>query len=215
MKHVADVRMRRRGLDLRIGVAVLFMLLAGIAGPGAAAAAPATDIPPPIFVGGRAVHEPAIVVDGHVLVPVRGVFETLDARVSYLPPRVVVVRKNNVVVAGLLVGSRHAVVQNRPHMLGVAPLRRGGHVYVPLRVVAEIVGATVTYVNHPRIVDIHVPAEALADTPQALPPAGPPSDIAPPLWAVGVVGVVVVAFGAECFRRLTLVLVAKRTRISR
>jgi hypothetical protein len=194
------------------GVAALALLVLGIARP---AAASPPDAPPPIFVGGRAVHQPAIVQGGHLLVPVRGIFETLNARVSYTAPRVVVVRKNGVVVAGLLVGSRHAVVQNRPHLLAVAPLRVGGRVYVPLRVVAEIVGATVTYVSRPRIVDIHVPAEALADDPQQLPPGGPPMDVAPPVWAVVGVGVIVLAFGAECFRRLTLLLAAKRRRSSR
>lgn len=180
-----------------------------------AASAARADGPPPIFVGGRLVHQPAFMEGSHVLVPVRGVFEALHATVAYTPPRIVVVRKDGAVIAGLVVDRRHAIVNNEPRMLSVAPVRHGGRIYVPLRAIAEIAGANVAYSRNPRLIDIRLPNGELTARPVAdqEPPA--PLETAPPVWALGTVGAVVFAFALECLRRLVLLVGAKRTRAPR
>jgi hypothetical protein len=173
------------------------------------ASAARRQTPPPIFVGGRLIRQPAILEHGHLLVPVRGIFEALHASVTYTPPRIVVVRKYETVVAGLEIDRKHAVVYNRPRTLSVAPIRRHGHVYVPLRAVAEIAGAVVTYSKRPRLVDIRMPNDELVVAPQR--PAEAPDD-GPPLWALGAIGGVVAAFLLECMRRVWVLLRARRMR---
>jgi hypothetical protein len=203
----AEIAMRGRIVEGRSGPAVVGLALAIFAGqlPVAADA----DTAPPIYVGGRAVHERAIMHRGHVLVPVRGVFEALHADVSYTPPRVVVVRKHGAVVAGLLIGRFHAILNNRARHITVAPIRQNDRVYVPLRLVAEILGATVTYESHPRLISIHVPVEELAVAPPP-PPVLPSPEPWPPMWLVGVFGSLVIALAFESFRRLTGALAARR-----
>jgi hypothetical protein len=194
-----------------VGLSVAFAAACVLCAVHPAVAAHRRQIPPPIFVAGQLVRQPALLEHGHLLVPVRGVFEALHASVDYVPPRIVVVRRNGTVVAGLEIDRKHAVVYNRPRTLGVAPIRRAGRVYVPLRAVAEIAGATVTYSKRPRLVDIRVPNDELVVVPQ-LPAAlitPPPAD-GPPLWAFGAIGVVLLAFGAECVRRIAILARAKR-----
>ena len=158
--------------------------------------------PPPIFVGGQFIRQHAVEDEhGHVLVPVRGVFEAFGASVAYTPPRIVVVRKNGVVVAGLVVGRYSAIVGNRPRYLAAAPIRRGGRVYVPLRSIAEIAGASVSYSRNPRLVDIRVPNNELAVSPGRDTSDVPP-DPAVPLWASVLAGAVVLVFLIEFSRRL-------------
>jgi hypothetical protein len=170
-------------------------------------------MPPPIFVGGQLIRQPALLEHGHLLVPVRGIFEALHASVEYTPPRIVVVRRNGTIVAGLEINRKHAVVYNRPHTLSVAPIRRGGRVYVPLRAVAEIAGATVTYSKRPRLVDIRVPNDELVVVPEvAAEPVVPPSNEAPPLWVLAAVGVIFLALVAEIVRRVAILAREKRAR---
>jgi hypothetical protein len=194
-----------------VGLGFFLVVACVLCGPQPASAAHRRQAPPPIFVAGQLVHQPAILDRGHLLVPVRGVFEALHASVDYTPPRIVVVRRNGTVVAGLEIDREHAVVYNRPRTLSAAPVRHGDRVYVPLRAVAEIAGATVTYASHPRLVDIRVPNDELVEVPQ-LPAAltTPPPDETPPLWAIGAVGVVLLALGAECVRRIVILSRAQR-----
>lgn len=158
---------------------------------------------PPIFVGGQFIRQHAVDDGaGHVLVPIRGVFEALGASVVYTPPRIVVVRKNEAVIAGLVVGRRTAVVANRRQYLDVAPIRLGGRIYVPLRGIAEIAGATVRYSSQPRLVDIRIPQNDLAArVPVPREPVVPP-DPELPLWAYIAIGALVLMFLLELGRRL-------------
>lgn len=169
--------------------------------------APATAVlPPPIFVGGEFIREHAIQDDrGHLLVPVRGVFEAFHASVTYTPPRFVVVRKNGAVIAGLIVGRRHALVGSSPRNLPAAPIRRNGRVYVPLRIIAEIAGANVIYSPKPRLVDIRLPHNELTvNAPANGPVETPPEPVTPP-WGYALVGASLLAFVLELGRRLVAV----------
>jgi uncharacterized protein (TIGR02271 family) len=117
-----------------------------------------SDAAPPVFVGGRKIAAAAIVDRGRLLVPVRGVFEGIGADVQFSPPKFVVVRKDGAVIAAFILDRARAVVGHESVVLDVAPIRRDGRVYVPLRVVAEAAGATVAYSNQPP--SVHIRADA-------------------------------------------------------
>jgi hypothetical protein len=162
---------------------------------------------PPIFVGGGFIRQHALEdARGHLLVPVRGVFEAFGASVTYTPPRFVVVRKDGAVIAGLIVASTHAVVGNRPRMLAVAPIRRGGRIYVPLRAIAEIAGASVVYSANPRVVDIRLPNRTLSAPPSVVDTAAGSADSVIPSWSYGLVGIAVLGLILELCRQLAVVM---------
>lgn len=182
-------------------------LLGGVLGLAAVSVSSiAAAQPPPIFVGGQYIRQAAIEDDrGHLLVPVRGVFEAFGAVVAYTPPRIVVVRKNGAVIAGLIVGRHNAVVANRPRYLDAAPLRLAGRIYVPLRGIAEIAGASVHYSTKPRLVDIRLPNNDLAFALPGRPTAEIPPDPALPLWAYALVALIVLGFLIELGRRIAAI----------
>ncbi len=176
------------------------LLLAGLLlSQGPATAAELSAGAPPVYVGGRYIATPAIMHGGHVFVPVRGFFEALRAVVQYTPPHIVVVRKGGRVIAGLVVDRRHAVVANRAQLLAATPIRQNGRVYVPLRVIAELAGATVAYSGQPAAIDIRVPAGPIGPPPTVA-PAPVPEETTAPLWAMVLVGLLVAAFLVECLR---------------
>jgi hypothetical protein len=180
------------------------------------AAAPAIAAEaPPIFVGGSFIRQHAIDDGhGHVLVPVRGVFEALHAEVSYTPPRYVVVRKDGSVVAGLIIGRTHALVGNRPRMLPVAPQRRDGRLYVPLRVIAEIAGADVRYSANPRLVDIRLPYRAPAVAADVDRDNDDSANDGIPLWCFALVGFAGLALIIELGRQISIVVRVRARRSS-
>jgi hypothetical protein len=143
------------------------------------------------------------------------VFEALHAGVFYTPPRIVVVRKDGAVVAGLVVDRQHAVVNNKPRNLSVAPVRHGGRIYVPLRAIAEIAGANVVYSTNPRLIDIRLPNGELTAPRTPVHDPGPPPENGPPVWALSIIGTVVFAFALECLRRFVLLVGARRARAPR
>jgi hypothetical protein len=196
-----------------VGAGLGFVLAAACALCGLhPASAARLEVPPPIFVGGQPIRQPALLRHGHLLVPVRGMFEALHADVEYTAPRIVVVRRNGTVVAGLVIDRRHAVVYNHPRNLSAAPVRHGGRVYVPLRAVAEIAGASVTYLTNPRLVDIRVPNDELVVAPPRPELPVSATEDGPPLWVLGSIGAIVLVFAAECVRRCLIILRAGRTR---
>lgn len=137
---------------------------------------------PAVYVGARKISTPAFVDQRQLFVPLRGVFEAIGASVEFTAQRFVVIRKDGVVIAAFILDRTHAIVGNRAVDLDAAPTRRGGRVYVPLRVVAEAAGATVAYTSRPSAVHIRqVGAVASA--------AGVPTLFEPPAtgrWRMGV-----------------------------
>ncbi len=97
-----------------------------------------------LAVGLASAQEPTGVYAGNtVLVPMRSVFEWLGASVTYKGGHIKAVRGGRSVA--LQVGSRQATVGGQPLELAAAPALRGGTTYVPLRFVAESMGASVAY----------------------------------------------------------------------
>lgn len=101
---------------------------------------------------------------GTVLVPLRGVLEKLDATVSYdhQDARIDIVRGSQRIM--LRPGSREAVVDVELHQLKSAPRLMQGHVYLPLRDIAELFGYEVNWAPATRTVSIGSPGPHFFDT---------------------------------------------------
>jgi hypothetical protein len=89
-----------------------------------------------------------------MFVPVRGVFEKLNAAVTYTPPRTVVARKASAELVQLALGSRTATVNGATRPLQTAPFMSGSRIFVPLRLISEAAGAAVAYSATPQAVRI-------------------------------------------------------------
>ncbi len=128
-----------------------------------------------VYVDGQIVNfdVPPNVIQGRVLVPLRGVFERLGATVDYdaKTQHIVAVRGEQTVE--LTLGSRQARLNGKPALLDVAAFTIGDRTMVPLRFISESLGASVQWVEASRVILIGstggVPAQPAAG--QAPPPA--------------------------------------------
>jgi|GEM_PF-6433270 len=131
--------MRRRLVSVLAGLA---LLVAAGASPGAA------EVPIRVFVHGEQVHFPdqePIVVSDRTLVPVRAVFESIGAEVTWDSDarRVTVSWTGN--QAAVFIGSTTAWVNGSRRTLDVAPRIVGDRTMVPLRFLAEALGLKVEW----------------------------------------------------------------------
>lgn len=89
--------------------------------------------------------QPPVRIGGSLVVPLRGIFEALQAEVNYSrATRSIRANKGNTVVE-LTLGSREARINGRPIFLDVAADTIGGSTMVPLRFVSEALGAEVKW----------------------------------------------------------------------
>jgi hypothetical protein len=112
---------------------------------------------------------------GRVFVPLRGIFERLGAGVVYSAGTINATKGSTTV--SLHIGSTQATVNGQPQTLDVAPFIVGATTYVPLRFIAQSLGANVGYDNGTRVVSITL-AQQLP--PQPAPPPRPPRPPLPP-----------------------------------
>jgi hypothetical protein len=102
-------------------------------------------------------------VDGRVLVPLRGIFESLNASVLWDgAARTVTAMKGNKEIL-LFVGQRNAKVDGIDVMLDTPAQIIGGATMVPLRFVSEALGAGVKYEPSTQLVAINLDADAGAE----------------------------------------------------
>jgi Copper amine oxidase N-terminal domain len=87
--------------------------------------------------------QPPIVQAGRVFVPLRGVFEQLGASVVYANGRINATGRGRTV--SLTIGSTAALVDGQPTTLDVAPFVVGSRTLVPLRFIAQSLGASVNW----------------------------------------------------------------------
>ena len=101
-----------------------------------------------VFIDGRLVNfdVPPTIIQGRVLVPLRGIFEQLGATVDYdaRTQHIVAIRGGQTVE--LTVGSRQARVNNTSSLLDVPAFTINGRTMVPLRFISESLGAGVQWV---------------------------------------------------------------------
>lgn len=143
-----------------------------------------------VTIAGRPAHARAIVVRGRVLLPFRAVFAGLGAQVSYDPQGRVVVARTSRTRLQMAIGARYAFVDGRRVALDVVPRIVGSQTYVPLRFVAQALGASVRYDAATHSVSI-VPARLLTATRisfRLTPPDGGTSATAYPVVSATIVG---------------------------
>ena len=126
---------------------------------------------PTVIVDGRVLKfdVPPLVEKGRVLVPLRGVFEAINAEVTYNPAQKTVVATKDGVVIVLHPGDMLAYKDGRPMYLDVPVKNVKGRTMVPLRFVGESLGAMVEWDSAAKTVHIASRAGGLL-------PAGDVSD---------------------------------------
>lgn len=112
---------------------------------------------------------------GRVFVPLRGIFERLGAAVVYSAGTINATKGSTTV--SLHIGSTQATINGQPQSLDVAPFIVGATTYVPLRFVAQSLGAQVGYDSSSRVVAIQT---ASGPPPQPYPPPNPRPPYPPP-----------------------------------
>ena len=103
---------------------------------------------------------------GRVFVPLRGIFERLGASVVYSAGEINATKGRTTV--SLHIGSTQATIDGQSQALDVAPFIVGATTYVPLRFIAQSLGAQVNYIDSTRVVAI------VAAGPRPPPPQYPP-----------------------------------------
>lgn len=133
-----------------LGLALSLAIVAGFGTIRQASAATVT-----IVVNGQTVSfdQPPEERAGRVFVPLRGVFERLGASVVYANGQINATGNGRNV--SLHIGSTAATVNGQPVTVDVAPFLVGARTLVPLRFVAQALGATVDYNNSSRVVSIN------------------------------------------------------------
>jgi copper amine oxidase-like protein len=98
--------------------------------------------------------QPPVMQDGRVLVPLRGIFESLGADVLYSPANRTIKATANGQTVELTLGQRQAFVDGRQMYLDVPADTINGRTMVPLRFVSEAMGADVKWLSATRTVAI-------------------------------------------------------------
>ena len=169
----------RRPLNVLIGAVLVMALSAGLASV-APAQTPAPYVK--VFVDSSPVYfdQPPVMVNGRVLVPLRGVFERLGATVTWDPASQTVMAQRAATTVSLRIGSPQAFVDGQPQYLDVPPMLVGGRTMVPLRFVSQALGAGVTWDAASSSVLITSGGAAISPPPVSYPPQPyPPSAPAP------------------------------------
>jgi hypothetical protein len=109
---------------------------------------------------------------GRVFVPLRGIFERLGATVVYASGTINATKGPTTV--SLHIGSPQATVSGQPQTLDVAPFIVGATTYVPLRFIAQALGAQVGYDANTRGVAINMAQPVPPPPPRPPPPPYPP-----------------------------------------
>jgi hypothetical protein len=119
------------------GLLALAFLLAPVAGSAQQSVT--------VIVNGQTMSfdQPPIVRAGRVFVPLRGVFERLGASVVYSNGQINATGAGRTV--SLTIGSTQATVNGQPSSLDVAPFLVGDRTLVPLRFIAQSLGASVNW----------------------------------------------------------------------
>lgn len=104
--------------------------------------------------------QPAVMQDGRVLVPLRGIFEGLGADVLYMPAERSIKATRGQTQVELRLGSRNALINGQTSYLDVPASSIGGRTMVPLRFVSEALGADVDWRSATRTVAITSPSAA-------------------------------------------------------
>jgi ribosomal protein L21E len=134
--------MMRRNASLLVSLVVAVSL---IVPPGIFA----QQAPIRVYVDGQPLSfdVPPNIIQGRVLVPLRGVFERLGATVDFDPQTQHIVAVRGPQTVELTIGSRQARVNSNAALLDVPAFTIAGRTMVPLRFISESLGANVQWVE--------------------------------------------------------------------
>ena len=141
--------------------AVALLLVAGLSAPAVPSAAAPPKVPAEplrrqiaIVVNGQQLDsDPAPrVVNGHVLIPIVRIFSALAITITRDGSELIAQAPNKTI--HLTIGSSRARVDNQSLSLETAPVEIGGTTYVPLRLIADALGASVAYNPQSARIDI-------------------------------------------------------------
>ena len=112
-----------------------------------------------------------IEINGHILIPVRGVLEQLGAVVDWDQSSQTVHATRQNLTVDLRLGDRNARVNGRDVALDVPAQYLNGSTMVPLRFMSEALGASVDWSNATRTVSINTPSgqSVIYNPPQPIP----------------------------------------------
>ncbi|WP_025027062.1 stalk domain-containing protein [Caldalkalibacillus mannanilyticus] len=96
-----------------------------------------------------------IIKDGRTLVPMRAIFETHGAEVSWNATSQKITGKNQNTSVTLEVGNKTALVNNQKVSLDVSPVVQNGRTFVPIRFVSETFGSKVQWDQATKTVLVH------------------------------------------------------------
>ncbi len=144
--------MRRPAVRILLGV--LALCAAAALGPPARIAA---QSPISVVLDGVPIllDVPPVQIEGRILVPLRGVFERLGAKVIFDAETHTVTATREKLTILLRLGSREARVGDRIVTLDVPPLALRGRTFVPLRFISEALGSRVDWDEQTRTVLIY------------------------------------------------------------
>ncbi|MGE5560736.1 MAG: N-acetylmuramoyl-L-alanine amidase [Chloroflexota bacterium] len=150
--------MARRASALIIAISLL-VSIAALAAPARAATNPTVTNPTVnLVINGKPITTdvPAQLIGERTMVPARAVFETLGAKVGWIDAsRTVTVDYLDHAVS-VRIGVRTATVDGRSVQLDVAPVIVGDRTLVPLRFIAESIGARVGWIQTPRTATVDI-----------------------------------------------------------
>ncbi len=131
------LRPTRLGAIAAAAVAALAMTLAPLSGVAQQTAT--------VIVNGQTMQfdQPPIIQAGRVFVPMRAIFQQLGASVVYANNRINATGRGRTI--SLTIGSTQATIDGQPTTLDVAPFIVGSRTLVPLRFVAQALGASVNW----------------------------------------------------------------------
>jgi hypothetical protein len=126
--------------SLWCGLLALALLL-----PTGTAAAESTKHAVAVEVDGEKLAADAYLVDGRTVVPLRAIFERLNATIEWNEEEQSVTAVKGSTTVKLAIGRTDATAGERTVTLDVPPMLINGSTYVPLRFVSEAMGAGVTF----------------------------------------------------------------------
>ena len=109
-----------------------------------------------VVVNGQRLHDRAVIRDNRVLVPMAPIFEALGADVRWYPETQKVVAHKNGQLISLIVGRNFAHTP-KVVLLDYPPRIMHGRIMVPLRFVAETLGAHVGWEQRAKVARVDLP----------------------------------------------------------
>ncbi|MBE0466892.1 MAG: hypothetical protein IBX71_06670, partial [Candidatus Desulforudis sp.] len=107
---------------------------------------------PTIMLNGKEIGGEGVIEEGRTLVPMRVIFEALEAQVSYDQGAVTATKGPDTVQ--LVIGEQVAYINGKQTLLDVTPRIVNDRTMVPLRLVSEALGATVEWQPAGRTINI-------------------------------------------------------------